>query len=156
MRNLTAISVVASIAIGLFVAGCGGDDSAEIDKATFVKQVNRICEQTSGKMAAGLRSVMKREAASSDSDFDGTQTAIAAEAVVPGLEEELQQIQALGIPEEDQKDAEAFVKAYQQVVDRAKASPEAVSRGAVSYAAIDQIGARMGIVECPVAAVSGI
>lgn len=147
------------MAIGSLVAGCGGDDSADaeqIDKATFVKQADKICEQTSGKMAAQLTSVTKRESANPDSSFNQTQIAISKEVLIPGLEEELQKIRALGIPREAKKEVEALLGSYVKAIARTKANPGAgleVEGNIAPHEAVAVAATRLGVTECPVSAV---
>lgn len=159
MRKFIAITAIASLAIGLLVAGCGGGgdstDSPEIDKATFVKQANKICEQTSGRMAAGLTSITSREQAKPNYDFTETQITVVKEAYVPGLEEELQKIRALGIPEEKKKEIEAFLRSYTRAIALMKAKPEEVVEfgGIAPNEAVALAATRVGISECPVSPV---
>ncbi len=158
MRKLIAIYVIGSVAIGLLVAGCGGgDDSAgaeQIDKATFVKQANKICEQASGRLAAEVTSISKRESAKPSYDYAKTQITIVEKSLVPRFEEELKEIRALGIPEEAKKEAEAFLTAYEGAINKTEAESKAVVEGATPYEAIELAGTRLGVSECPIAPVN--
>jgi hypothetical protein len=159
LRKSIAISAIGSLAIGLLfvlVAGCGGSDdssdSEEIDKATFIAQADKICEQSSGKMAAGLAAITKREQAKPNYDFTETQITVVRQSIVPGLEEELQKIRALGVPVEKKKEAEAFLRSYSRAIALMKAKPEKVVAfgGIAPNEAVALAATRMGVKECPI------
>jgi hypothetical protein len=156
LRNFIAICVVGSIVASLLVAGCGGggDDAQQIDKATFIKQANKICEQASGKLASEIASISSRESVKPDYDYTETQITIVENALVPNFEKELQEIRALGIPEEAKKESEALLKAYQGGINKTKAKSGAVANGAIPYEAIELAATRLGITECPIAPVN--
>jgi len=145
------------MAFGLLVAGCGGGggdsaDAQQIDKATFAKRANKICEQATGKLAAEVGFLSNREAAKPGYDYTKAQIVIAKEALIPRLEEELQEIQALGIPAEARKDVKAFFAASQRVIDWLKAQPRALIEGQrPPYAAAELTGTKFGVTECPFA-----
>ncbi len=158
MRNHIAILIIGSLAFGLLVAGCGGgDDSADaeqIDKATFVKEAERICKQASGKLAAEVTSITKRESTPSSFSSGRTQIVLVKEGLIPSLEEELQQIRALGLPDEAKKDAKAFLEAYQQAIDKTKANPKVGVSSVAPYEGVELAGTKLGIADCPIATVA--
>ena len=156
MRTVTWILAVGSLVLGLVVAGCGGGNSEDqsIDKATFAKQANVICEEASGKMAAELASISNRESAKPTYDYDKTQIVIVEEAFVPALEEELTKIRALGMPADAAKEVKALIQAYERGIAKTKAKVKAVAKGAVPYEAAELAAARLGVSECPVAPVN--
>lgn len=156
MRYSLAIFAAGFMALGLLIAGCGGGDSAaqQIDKATFVKQANKICKQASGKFAAELTSISSRESAKPGYDFAKTQITIVKKVLIPGLEEELKEIRALGMPDEAKRDVEAFLNAYQRSIDKVKAKPKAATGATIPYEAIELAGTAFGVSECPVTSLS--
>jgi hypothetical protein len=158
LRTLTGIFAVGSLILSL-LTGCGGGsgDSAEgqaIDKATFVKQANDICEKTSGKLAAGLVSISSRESAKPDYDYTKTQIVIVEEVFIPGLEEELMKIRMLGIPTDGAKEAKALLNAYEAGIAKTKTKVKAVVKGAVPYEGVELAASRLGASECPIAPVN--
>lgn len=137
------------------MAGCGGDgddaDAQQVDKATFVKEANRICKQASGKLAAKTTSIGSRESEKPNYDFEKAQVVLIEEALIPSLEEELREIRAVGIPDEDKKKAEAFVKKYQEAIDEMKAKPKTGLETPAPYEDIEAVGTRFGTSDCPIA-----
>jgi hypothetical protein len=156
LRYSLAIFVAGFMAFGLLIEGCGGGDSTaqKIDKATFVKQANRICEQVSGKFAAELSSVSSRESAKPGYDFAKTQVTIVKEVLIPGLEEELKEIRALGMPAEAKRDVESFLGAYQRSIAKVKAKPQSATGATIPYEAVEVTGTAFGVSECPVTSLS--
>jgi hypothetical protein len=158
LRNLIGLSAVGAIATALLIAGCGGGgedgaDAQQIDKAAFIEQADAICKQASGRMAAEVPPFAQREAGR---NFTKIQILITQKVLIPGLEEEQRQIQALGIPEEAKNEAEALLKAYRMAIDRIKAETEAVVNNETEpQEAIVLAARRIGIARCPVAAVTG-
>jgi membrane protein involved in colicin uptake len=160
LRKLIAISIVGSLIAGLLAVGCGGGggsaDAEQIDKATFVKQANKICEQASGRLAADIISISKRESTGPNAGSTKAQRALVEDGLIPRLEEELQGVQALGIPEEGSSEIERFLEAYQQGIDKTKAKSKAVavSEDVAPYEVIAVAGTPLGITECPISPVN--
>lgn len=153
MRNLIAVSVVGSMLFGLLAAGCGGSD--QIDKQTYIKQADEICEQASGKLAADVASINQREAEKPNASFDKSRVALVEEGLVPRLEEELQKIRTLELPEEEKKQIEAFLDVYQQAIEKVKAKAKiiALTEKAAPQELIAVSATRLGITECPISPV---
>lgn len=144
MRNTIAISILGALALGLLVAGCGGGDSSsaeaqQLDKATYVKKAETICKQSSGRIAAGVTS----------GQFESP-VRIVQVILIPGLEAELEELRALGIPKEAKREVQAFLKAAQDVIDAAKANPGVFVEAASPYEATELAGRRFGLVACPI------
>lgn len=164
MHNLIALSVAGVIGVALLAAGCGGGgedgaDAQQIDKAAFVKQADAICEQASGRMAAELQSFGQREPEKNSTE---TQVLLLREVLVPGLEEEQRQIQALGLPKEAKKEAEALLDAYQKAIYRTKTRARAIIENVEKVVgspepqeAVALAARRIGIARCPIAPVTG-
>lgn len=150
MRNAIAIFIFGSLALCLFVAGCGsgsssGGEGSSIDKAAFVKQADEICEQASGKLAA--------EVTATNGGETGTPGGLIRGILIPGLEAELEELRALGIPEEGKAEVQAFLKAAQKVIARAEADPEKFAASASPYEAVELTGRKFGVTACPLTVV---
>jgi hypothetical protein len=154
LRTLTGVLLAGSLILTLVVAGCGGGGDESIDKASFAEQANGICEKVSGTMAAKLKSISQRESTKPGYDYTKTQIVVVEKALVPGLEEELAKIRALGIPTDAAKEAKALLQAYESAVVQTKAKPEALVKGAIPYEGAELAATRLGASECPVAPVN--
>jgi hypothetical protein len=154
LRNFTVISAIVCMAFAPLIAGCGGgDDAGQIDKATFASRADRICKQVSGKMAAEVTTLTSQEKAGVTAAE--TQIALAKEIFIPGLEEELRELRALGVPDEAARQTQALFQAYQRAIDIAEQKPRELIVGASPYEPVEFIGTKLGISDCPVAAVLG-
>lgn len=153
---MTAIFIAGFAALGLLTAGCGGDDSADagqIDKATFIKRANVICEQASGRLAAEIASAVSTESPTGPNRTK-IQVTLVKKVLVPGLEAELDEIRALGLPSEGKAQARAFIQAAQKVIINAKVNPKRFNESVNPYEAAELAGTRFGLSACPVAPVN--
>ena len=161
MRSTIAISILGSLALCLLVAGCGGGgDSAEaqeIDKATFVQKAETICKQVSGRLLAEVTALAAKPTPESNIAREQEQLRITfvKTAFIPGLNTELKEIRALGLPAEGEKEVQAFVDALQQVVKKAEADPVAFSKEEGPYERVELSGRRYGVIGCPITQVGG-
>jgi hypothetical protein len=155
VHSKLAILVFCSTALGLLVAGCGGSgngsEGEQIDKATFVKQADAICQKTSGRLSAEVTAIASKESGNPN-DFTAFQVKLVTQTLIPGLETELKELRALGVPDEGKQQVQAFFKASQQVIDKAKANPKAFAESG-SYEAAELAGRRYGVSKCPIAPV---
>lgn len=139
--------VLAAAALG---AGCGsGSDS--IDKAAFVEKANAVCKQANAKMRGQIAAITASKAGVKQEEID---LALMKEAVIPGMQAELDEIRALGIPSEKEKQARAFLAAQQQAIESAEANPTTFFSSEKTLEAVELAGTRYGIRECPIAEVT--
>jgi hypothetical protein len=159
LRNTIALLILGSLALGLLVAGCGGggSDSAgaqEIDKATFVKRADAICEQASGKLSAEALALTQSESAKPNYEREKLQVHLVNRILIPGLDAELEELRALGMPSEGKQEVQAFFKAVQGVANTAEADPGAFAEGVGGYESAELAGRKYGITACPISAVN--
>jgi hypothetical protein len=155
LRNKAAIFIFCSLALGPLIAGCGGGSSeSQIDKAAFVKQADEICKRTSGKLAAEVTAAVQKESAQPGASRTKIQLTLVKGTLIPGLESELEEIRALGIPDEGTTQVQAFFKAIQKMIAKAEADPEAFANQGSPYEGAELAGRRYGISACPISPVS--
>jgi hypothetical protein len=155
LRNKTAIFILGSAALCLLVVGCGssGGDNAEgqpIDKATFAKRADTICEQASGKLAAEVTAYFGKEAANESAN---TEVILVKKVLIPGLAAELEELRKLGPPSEGKGEVQAFFKSLQKIIKTAEADPQAFSKSVSPYEGAELAGRHYGISVCPIAPV---
>lgn len=110
---LKAILAIAMAIALVAVTACGSDDGGEeaLTKVEFIEQGDEICRQ------AEKRSEPEAEEFAEENDFElekatdaELEEAIAA-VLVPALEQQAEEIDALGAPEGDEEEIEAIVVA---------------------------------------------
>lgn len=184
MRQLVPIFIAAVLAGALGVAGCGDDDSGNGDtgsgssppatadttetesstggaesadgepggKQEFIQRANAICERTSRKFLVAFTTATQN---GSGSDPNAVRVGVVKSVVVPGLKEEAEEIRALGIPEGDEKQLEAYFAAAAKMVGQAESQPLKFVDGEIDYTAAEELAARYGMKACPVSPVTG-
>lgn len=151
MMNLKrAIAVAACAALALGVAACGGDDGGETTavetqtKEEWVKQADEIC-------AAGDAEIQQ---AAQDAGLSGSSTPeelseFYTDTVLPNIESQRDQIEALPAPEGSEDDASAMIDALDQAIEDAKADPDALVQGDGSaFDDVNQQAQELGLTDC--------
>jgi len=131
---LAAIAVL--VALAALVAGCGGggdttDETVTLTKAEFIKQGDAICKKGNDQ------SEKEAEEFAKDNDFtlekaskEQLEEAV-SEVLVPNLERQTEELDALGAPEGDEDKVEAIVVALEDAADEVKDDPGVVFEGSV-------------------------
>jgi hypothetical protein len=126
-----AISVLALAAVA---AGCGGgddtsDSSATLTKAEFIKAADAICGD------ANKQSQKDAEAFAEKNDFtlekateEQLEDAISA-VFVPSLNQQVEELSALGAPDGDEEQVEAITGALEEAATEIKDDPSTVLAG---------------------------
>lgn len=136
---------------GLPAVGCGSDSSeASLDKATFIKRADAICKKTGGRLAAETRALNERELAASASQVEMV-NAIIKQVVVPGLELELEEIRALGQPDEGSQQIRTYLSSLEKALVFARSKPALLANAeSPPYDAAEIAGRKFGLTACPV------
>jgi hypothetical protein len=116
---------IAAGAAALLPLGCGSgasstQESSAPTKAAFVKQADRICEQTDKTQKAVFNEYFKKHPNAAVSK------AVNEEVVslsLPAVRAEAKQLQALPAPAGDETEVNAFVKAVEEAVEKGEADP---------------------------------
>jgi hypothetical protein len=151
LRKRLGLSVTVVAAISLFFWGCGSDDgasgSAQVSKAAFVRQANAVCEAASERIVA-------KSATAEQNGKTGPQAGaeLVPVILVPAIEEEIEEVRALEMPEGDEAQIEAILDALQEVMDKAKVAPEeflaVLGAGERPYRKVEKLANAYGIDEC--------
>jgi hypothetical protein len=137
MRLIAALAAAGAIA----AAGCGGDDddngsgldTSDLSKEEWIVQANQICAE--GDREAEAKAETFFAGASESKPPSEEQIAkFTREVAVPGIQAQIDGIRALGAPEGDEDEVEAFLDAGQEGVDAAKEDPAALEGGALDEA----------------------
>jgi hypothetical protein len=149
-KHMPRALLAATLAIGLIASGCGGDDDDESGIATsdltteeWIAQADEICavgdrklEREAEEVFAGHRPPNKGELAE-----------FGREAVVPRVQDQVDQIRALGAPEGDEGEVEAILTAAEEALDEVRANPASLEGGG-AFAEVNALAAEYGLDEC--------
>jgi hypothetical protein len=129
-------AIAALVALAALVAGCGGggdttDESVTLTKTEFIKQGDAICKQ--GNDA----SEKEAEEFAEDNDFklekaskEQLEEAV-SEVLVPNLERQTEELDALGAPKGDEEEVEAIVTSLEDATGEVEDDPGSVFEGDV-------------------------
>jgi len=142
--NRTAALPALLLSLGLALTGCGGGDEEAapepISKADFTTQANKICADGSAELAA----------AADELGEDPTQEQIegfASDTVVPNIQGQHDDIEALGAPEGDEDEVDAILAALQEGVDTTEADPSTITSGD-PFAEANELAGAYGLEDC--------
>jgi hypothetical protein len=149
----TVTLALSLLVLGLLAVGCGGGDSGSaegsIDKAAFVSQADAICKKASGRMFAELRALGKGKNLKAGPGGEA-ETTVVTKVAIPVLEDELEEIRALGIPSEGKPQVEAFLGAMRKMISSAQAAPETfLADASGSYENARLASGQVGMSACP-------
>lgn len=136
--NKASLAVLAAlVAMAAFVAGCGSDDDGDsttaesLTKVEFIKQGDRICEK------ANEQSETEAEEFAEENDFtlekaskDQLEEAV-SEVLVPNLNGQAEDLEALGAPEGDEEQVEEIIVSLEDAAGEIEDDPSLVFEGEV-------------------------
>jgi len=129
--------LIVPVAIGLataaIVAGCGGggNDTASLSKAEFVKKANEVCAKTQGQMAAGLKAlaVSYHGKEPKGAALAAAQRKFVKTVIAPAKLKEAEQLREMGIPPSDRGRIETITDALEEGIKEAENHPEETVTG---------------------------
>jgi len=101
--------------------GASGGEAANAGggtKAEFIKAADQICKEARKEIDAQLPNLLEGELTEESPGF-------VEEAVVPGVEKQIEEIQALETPAEATEASETLVVSFEEMIEEAEADPEA-------------------------------
>jgi hypothetical protein len=153
-KRLIAVSA-GVLAVTVVIMGCGGGDDDEatassITKAEFIKQADAACEKGEKQMqvAFGAFSQEKQQEGVNKPTPELYDELVAA-VVVPPIEQEADEIRALGAPDGDEEQIDAFVEAREESIEIAEGEPKAIiSNSDVIFGKSSKLADAYGLENC--------
>jgi len=114
-----------ALATGLIAAGCGDDDekqvaAAALSKSEFIAQADAICKKGDKEIdQAGRESF----AGGAGKPTPEQSEAFATDVVLPNIQGQVDGVRALGAPEGDEAEIDAFLNAAQDGIDQSEDDP---------------------------------
>ena len=112
------------MAIAVFAAGCGSDDgesdgsvtTSDLTKAQFIAKSDAICNDRREKMQKEIGIYLNRSDTRNPEESDVV-AATTEPVLIPGAQDQVDEIRALGAPAGEEEQVEALLDAMQQGVD---------------------------------------
>jgi hypothetical protein len=129
-------ALAALVALAALIAGCGGgdettDETVTLTKTEFIKQGDAICKKGNDQ------SEKEAEEFAEDNDFtlekaskEQLEEAV-AEVLVPNLNQQAEELDALGAPEGDEEQVEEIIVSLEGAADEIEDEPGSVFEGEV-------------------------
>jgi hypothetical protein len=163
-KPISTLSILALVALALFVAGCGGSDNGNAtasgdgsttgnapSKAEFIKQAEDICGKADTREANGVQIyiVKNRQSLKGLSVFE-VDKKIILQIVLPSIREEVKELKALGLPEEDKKELEKYFDEVARGLEKGEKAPLTVENEIAQNAFFGafKTGKAYGFYEC--------
>lgn len=120
----TALLPALLLSLSLAATGCGGDEEAEepapISKADFITEAEQICTDGNEELQAAGEALGENPSQEQIAGF-------AADTMVPNIQEQHDDIEALGAPEGDEDEVTAILDALQEAIDAVEADPGSIT-----------------------------
>jgi hypothetical protein len=120
-RLVLSIAAVGAVAA---LAGCGGGgdtsgSSSSIPKDEFVEQANAICAKGKKEGLAEMAAYVRKQGAGSpQAKAELLQEALRT-VFIPAVQKQIDEVRALGAPDEGEEQVDAFLASMQKAVDQA-------------------------------------
>jgi hypothetical protein len=130
VSKLLTAAVAAAVLAGL-VAGCGGgdettDETVTLTKAEFIKQGDAICKEGNEDNEAEAEEFAEKNGFTLEKASDKQLEDAVGEVLVPSLNRQAEEINALGAPEGDEDKVEEIVVALEDATEEIEDDPSLV------------------------------
>lgn len=135
MNRALLAAIAALVALSALVAGCGGGDDGDttvtLTKAELIEKGDAICAK------ANKQSETEAEDFAKENDFELAGASkeqleeAVAEVLVPSLNQQVEELDALGAPEGDEEQVEEIIVSLEDAAGEIEDDPALVFQGAV-------------------------
>lgn len=146
LRPTIAIALVS----GLLVAGCGDDDdddagiaTSELSKQEWVEQANEICAKGNEEVGKAAQETFSQGEPSQQQVEE-----FALDVAMPGTQEQVDEIRALGAPEGDENEIAAILDTAQEGIEEIHDDPSKLDDGESTLDEASQQMAEYGVAAC--------
>lgn len=135
--------VAAAVAV-LLATGCGGDSSSSetVTKKQFIERAESICQQAETDQLQKATKYLQENPGAEEEDA-------VVPVGLPPIEEELNKLEALGLPQGGEAEMEAFLEALGDALEKAKKDPGSVlAQQGNPFGKPNKIGSEYGLKAC--------
>ena len=131
-----SLVVLALVALAAIVAGCGSDDSdttatESLTKAEFIKQGDAICKKGNDQSEGEAEEFAEENDFTLEKASKEQLEEAVAEVLVPNLNQQVEDIRALGVPEGDEEQVEEILDSLEGAASEIEDDPGMVFDGEV-------------------------
>ena len=149
----TGLLTALAVAVAVIVAGCGGGSSssttASITKAEFVKKGNAICTAGNKRVQSEFEAFAKESGLKEGEEPSQAQSEELAETILlPSVSQEVEEIKALGLPEEEAEGAEAVIESAEESIEKGEEDPAALVSSGKTFAETNELAHEYGLTVC--------
>ena len=112
-----------------------------ISKTAFITQADQICKESNDELDAEGRKLGNSPSKSEVESF-------ASDSVVPAIQQQLDQIRALGVPAGDEDQVNAILDAAQADLDKLEADPSLLESNSDVFADANKLANDYGLKVC--------
>lgn len=137
MKKASLVALAALVALAVLVAGCGSDDDGDttatesLTKVEFIKQGDAICEKAEDESEAEAEEFAEENGFTLEKASEEQLEEAVAEVFVPSLNQQAEDIEALGAPEGDEEQVEEIIVSIEEAADEIEDDPSLVFEGEV-------------------------
>jgi galactitol-specific phosphotransferase system IIB component len=132
-KLLTAAAAV--VVLAMLIAGCGGgdettsDETVTLTKTEFIKQGDAICQKSSDQSEKEAEEFAKENDFTLQSATSEQLKEAVSEVLVPSLNRQAEELDALGAPEGDEDQVEEIIVSLEDVAAEIEDDPEVIFEG---------------------------
>jgi hypothetical protein len=143
------------VVLALVVAGCGSssDDTsstASLSKAEFVKQGNAICTKGNEQIESEFEEFSKeRNLSETKAPPKAVQEEGAEEILIPAINQQVEEIKALGTPEGDEAEVEEIFTTVEEAIEEGEEDPTSLfGSGPGKFKEANKLAREYGLTVC--------
>ena len=121
--KLRSYQVLFLVLVACFLGGCGGEDEEALTKAEYVKQGEAICERHNKKKDAALLKAFEDLSKSGKTAGPKAEEEVIADVALPPVAQMTEELADLGLPEEQEAEAEKFISEMEAAVSEVEEDP---------------------------------
>ena len=128
MNKALLAAVAVLVALAALVAGCGGgdettDETVTLTKAEFIKQGDAICKEGNDQSEEEAEEFAEENGFTLEKASDEQLEEAVSEVLVPSLNQQAEEIDALGAPEGDEEQIEELVSSLETAAEEIEGDP---------------------------------
>jgi hypothetical protein len=132
LNKASLLALAALVALAALIAGCGGGDettdsaTVTLTKAEFIKQGDAICKEGNEGNEAEAEEFAEENGFTLEKASDEQLEEAVGEVLVPSLNQQAEELDALGAPEGDEEKVEEIVVALEDATEEIEDDPSLV------------------------------